>query len=207
MEHTYDNELCSLFHNRLGRTFVILRDNKYIKMINRGIPMGKLPRENLNKLEKVKLLSLDVDGVLTDGGIYYTDTGDSFRKFNAKDGMGITHLQKVGVHVAIISMGMPGAINHRAKRLGIKYVYTNVVDKAVSMREIIADLGVDMSEVAHMGDDINDLSLFELAGLTIAVADAMEVVKSMADIVTTKNGGAGAVREIADLIRGLQSEV
>jgi 3-deoxy-D-manno-octulosonate 8-phosphate phosphatase (KDO 8-P phosphatase) len=150
-------------------------------------------------------LSLDVDGVLTDGGIYYTDSGDSFRKFNAKDGMGITHLQNTGVSVAIISMGMPGAIDHRAKRLGIKYVYTDVADKAVSMNEIITDLGIDMSEVAHMGDDINDLPLFNVAGLTIAVADAMDEVKDTADIVTIKNGGAGAVREIADLIRGLQS--
>ena len=166
--------------------------------------MGKLPRENLDKLANVKLLSLDVDGVLTDGGIYYTDTGDSFRKFNAKDGMGITRLQKIGVSVAIISMGMPGAIDHRAKRLGIKYVYTNVADKAISMREIITDLGIDMSEVAHIGDDINDLSLFDVAGLTIAVADALDEVKVLADIVTTKNGGAGAVREIADLIRELQ---
>jgi 3-deoxy-D-manno-octulosonate 8-phosphate phosphatase (KDO 8-P phosphatase) len=166
--------------------------------------MGKLPRENLDKLAKVKLLSLDVDGVLTDGGIYYTDKGDSFRKFNAKDGMGITRLQKTGVSVAIISMGMPGAIDHRAKRLGIKYVYTNVADKAISMREIITDLGIDMSEVAHIGDDINDLSLFDVAGLTIAVADALDEVKVLADIVTTKNGGAGAVREIADLIRELQ---
>ena len=167
--------------------------------------MGKLSKKILDKLAKVKLLSLDVDGVLTDGGIYYTDTGDSFRKFNAKDGMGIAHLQKIGVSVAIISMGMPGAIDHRAKRLGIKYVYTNVADKAVSMHEIIADLGINMSEVAHIGDDINDLPLFDVAGLTIAVADAMDEVKETADIVTTKNGGAGAVREIADLIRGLQS--
>ena len=167
--------------------------------------MGKLPRENLEKLAKVKLLSLDVDGVLTDGGIYYTDTGDSFRIFNVKDGMGITLLQKAGILVAIISMGMPGAIDHRAKRLGIKYIYTDVANKAVSMLEIITDLGITMAEVAHMGDDVNDLPLFELAGLTIAVSDAMDEVKEKADIVTTKNGGDGAVREITDLIRGLQS--
>ena len=167
--------------------------------------MGKLSKQNLDKLAKIKLLSLDVDGVLTDGGIYYTDTGDSFRKFNAKDGMGITHLQKIGIPVAIISMGMPGAIDHRAKHLGIKYVYTDVADKAVSMREIINDLGINMSEVAHMGDDINDLPLFDVAGLTIAVADAMDQVKDKADIVTQKNGGDGAVREIIDLIRGLNS--
>ena len=167
--------------------------------------MEKLSRKILDKLAEIKLLSLDVDGVLTDGGIYYTDTGDSFRKFNAKDGMGITHLQKTGISVAIISMGMPGAIDHRAKRLGIRYVYTDVADKSASMRVIITNLGINMSEVAHIGDDINDLPLFGVAGLSIAVADAMDEVKNMADIVTTKNGGAGAVREIADLILRVQS--
>lgn len=165
---------------------------------------GKRPQENIEKLSKIKLLSLDVDGVLTDGGIYYTDTGDSFRKFNAKDGMGLTHLQRAGIPVAIISMGLPGAINHRAKRLGIKYVYTDVQDKSDSIREIVADLGISLSEVAHVGDDINDLPLFDVVGLTIAVGDAMDEVKEAADVVTTKNGGAGAVREIADIIRKAQ---
>ena len=165
---------------------------------------GKSPLENIERLSKVKLLSLDVDGVLTDGGIYYTDSGDSFRKFNAKDGMGLTHLQMAGIPVAIISMGMPGAIDHRAKRLGIKYVYTDVEDKAQSMREIIDDLGIDMSEVAHIGDDINDLPLFDVAGLTIAPVDAMDEVKEVADIISTKKGGDGVVREIADIIRKAQ---
>ncbi len=165
---------------------------------------NKLPTKNLEKLSKIKLLSLDVDGVLTDGGIYYTDGGDSFRKFNAKDGMGISHLQAAGVDVCIISMGLPGAINHRAKRLGIKYVYTDVADKSDSMREIVAELGIDLSEVAHMGDDINDLPLFEVVGLPIAVADAMDEVKDVAQVISTKVGGGGAVREIADLIRKLQ---
>lgn len=164
-------------------------------------PKGKSPLENVEKLSKVKLLSLDVDGVLTDGGIYYTDSGDSFRKFNAKDGMGLNHLQKAGVPVAIISMGMPGAINYRADRLEIKYVYTDVDDKADSMRELVAELGIDLADVAHIGDDINDLPLFEIVGLPIAVADAMEEVIEVSDVVTSKIGGAGAVREIADIIR------
>ena len=171
-----------------------------------GAQTGKSPQENLEKLAKVKLLSLDVDGVMTDGGIYYTDSGESFRKFNAKDGMGLTHLQAVGIPVAIISQGLPGAINHRAKRLGIKFVFTDVVNKADSMREIIEELGIDISEVAHIGDDINDIPLFDVAGLTIAVADSIDEVKDAADIVTTKNGGNGAVREIADIIRKAQGE-
>ncbi len=161
----------------------------------------KSPLENIERLSKVKLLSLDVDGVLTDGGIYYTDKGDSFRKFNAKDGMGLTHLQRAGVPVAIISMGMPGAIDYRAKRLNIEYVYTDVHNKADCIREIVAKLGIDLADVAHIGDDINDLPLFEVVGLPIAVADAMDEVIDVADIVTTKIGGSGAVREIADIIR------
>lgn len=185
---------------------VIPREANLNKGINMCAQMGKSPRENLEKLAKVKLLSLDVDGVLTDGGIYYTDNGDSFRKFNAKDGMGLTHLQAAGIPVAIISQGLPGAINHRAKRLGIKFVYTDVANKADSMHEIIKELGIDISDVAHIGDDINDLPLFDVAGLTIAVADAMDEVKETADIVTTKNGGNGAVREIADIIRKAQGE-
>lgn len=165
----------------------------------------KQPNKNLDKLTGIKLLSLDVDGVLTDGGIYYTDSGDSFRKFNAKDGMGIANLQAAGIPVCIISMGLPGAINHRAKRLGVKYVYTDVANKAESMREIVADLGIELSDVAHIGDDINDLPLFDIVGLPIAVSDAMDEVKDAARIISTKIGGGGAVREISDLIRKLQS--
>lgn len=168
-------------------------------------PVGKSPQDHVEALAKVKLLSLDVDGVLTDGGIYYTDSGDSFRKFNAKDGMGIVHLQAAGVPVCIISMGMPGAIDHRAKRLGVKYVYTDVANKAEAMREIIDDLGIQMSDVAHIGDDINDLPLFDVVGLKISVADGMDEVKAAADIVSTRIGGGGAVREIADIIRKAQS--
>ena len=92
------------------------------------------------------------------------------------DGMGLTHLQAVGIPVEIISQGLPGAINHRAKRLGIKFVYTDVVNKAVSMREIIEELGIDISEVAHIGDDINDIPLFDVAGLTIAVTVASALI-------------------------------
>ncbi len=165
---------------------------------------GKQPNNNLDKLARVKLLSLDVDGVLTDGGIYYTDSGDSFRKFNAKDGMGIVHLQAAGIPVCIISMGLPGAIDHRARRLGVKYVYTDVANKAQSMREIVDKLDINLSQVAHIGDDINDLPLFETVGLTIAVADAVDEVKAVADLITTNIGGGGAVREIADIIRNAQ---
>jgi len=169
--------------------------------------MGGSPKHADTKaavLSDIKLLSLDVDGVLTDGGIYYADDGNSFRKFNSKDGMGIVHLQRTGFEVAVISAGAPGAIEHRARWLNIAHVYTNVGDKLQTLRELAARLRVDMSEVAHMGDDINDLPLMEAVGCPIAVADAMPEVIECARIVTEKEGGRGAVREICDIIRRMR---
>ena len=153
------------------------------------------------KLNRIKLLSLDVDGILTDGGIYYADDGNSYRKFNAKDGMGITLLMNnTDVAVTIISAGAPGAIEHRAKRLKIKHVYTDVADKLSVLRKLCTELGIGMDEVAHMGDDVNDLSIMEHVGLSITAIDAVDAVLNVADITTRRAGGHGAVREICDRI-------
>ncbi len=149
----------------------------------------------------IKILSLDVDGILTDGGIYYADDGNSYRKFNAKDGMGITQLMKTtGVVVTIISAGAPGAIEHRAKRLNIKHVYTDVHDKLAILQNLCGEMNIGMGQVAHMGDDINDLSIMAHVGLSITANDAIDEVLAVADIITKKNGGHGAVREVCDLI-------
>jgi 3-deoxy-D-manno-octulosonate 8-phosphate phosphatase (KDO 8-P phosphatase) len=151
-------------------------------------------------LRRIKLLSLDVDGVLTDGGIYYADDGNTFRKFNAKDGMGMVRLMKAGVAVTIISAGAPGAIENRARRLGIEHVFTDVHDKLTVLRKLCADLGITMDETAHMGDDVNDLPIMENVGLSITVSDAMDDVLDVADIITKRKGGEGAVREICEAI-------
>ncbi len=158
------------------------------------------PAEALDRLGRIKLLSLDVDGVLTDGGIYYTDSGDTFRKFNAQDGMGLVRLRKAGVAVTIISAGAPGAIEHRARRLGIKNVYTDVSDKLAMLGELAIELGIQMSEVAHMGDDVNDLPLMGASGIAIASANAVPEVMDAAALVTVRRGGDGAVRELCDAI-------
>ena len=162
--------------------------------------MNKDISSNLEKLANIKLLSLDVDGVLTDGGIYYNDEGGSFRKFNAKDGMGITLLLNEGVDIAIISAGESGAIETRANRLKIKYVYTNVLKKLSVLQSLIESLHITMSEVAHMGDDVNDIEVFKNVGLAITVADAATPLLSMAQIITESSGGKGAVREICNAI-------
>ncbi len=113
---------------------------------------------------------------MTDGGIYYTDDGNSFRKFNAKDGMGLVALHAAGVEVTILSAGAPGAIEHRGRRLGIQHVFTDVADKLTTLRELAGELGIEMTAVAHMGDDVNDLPLMLASGLAIASANAVPEV-------------------------------
>lgn len=158
------------------------------------------PAASPDRLSRIKLLSVDVDGVMTDGGIYYTDSGDSFRKFNAKDGMGLIMLRRAGVEVAIISAGAPGAIDHRAKRLGIEHVFTDAHDKLSVFRDLAEKLGIGMADAAHMGDDVNDLPLMRAAGLAITTADPADAVAREADVATVRRGGDAAVREVCDAI-------
>ncbi len=164
------------------------------------MPKQKTMAQATTQLAKIRLLSLDVDGVLTDGGIYYSDKGITFRKFNAQDGMGLVRLQKIGIGIIIISAGAPGAIEHRAKRLGIQNVFTNVLDKKKLLSNHVKSLGGSLSEVAHMGDDVNDLPVMAAVGTSIAPANAVLEVINAADIVTNKKGGNGAVRELCDAI-------
>ena len=152
----------------------------------------------VGQLSQIKLLSLDVDGVLTDGGIYYSDDGKSFRKFNAKDGLGISRLLNNGIEIAIISAGASGAIQYRAQRLNIKYVYTDVIDKLAVLKDLCKTLNIEISHVAHIGDDLNDIEVFKEVGLSITVSDAVGSVLSSADIITKRKGGEGAVREVCD---------
>ena len=156
-------------------------------------------------LRRIKLLSLDVDGILTDGGIYYADDGNSFRKFNAKDGVGVNRLMKTGIDVVIISAGAPGAIEHRARRMGIKHVFTDVGDKLSVLRELSDRLGIEMADVAHMGDDVIDLEIMEAVGFSFTASDAVDEVLDYADIITKNKGGEGAVREVCDLLLRVQN--
>jgi len=167
-------------------------------------PSDKKPSspEGRGLLEKIRLMSIDVDGVLTDGSIYYADDGNTFRKFNAKDGMGLVYLRKAGIKVTIISSGNGGAIEHRARRLGIEHVFTDVFDKVETLKVVTQGLGLSLNQVAHMGDDINDLPVFEVIGCAIAPADAVPEVLANADLVTGNPGGQGAVREICDILCG-----
>jgi len=152
------------------------------------------------RLGQIKLLSLDVDGVMTDGGLYYTDDGMQFRKFNVKDGLGIKNAIKAGVQMCIISASKATSTLKRAEHLGIQHVRIGAEDKLTHLRDIADQLGVDVQDVAHMGDDLTDVELMQSVGLALTVADAVPEAIAAAHFVTSKPGGKGAVREICDLI-------
>ena len=151
------------------------------------------------KLDKIKLLVLDVDGVMTDGGMYYSENGDQIKKFNTKDGMAIQHLTKNGYQVAIISSGYTTEmIQKRAELLGVQRVYVGRDPKLTVLNQFCEELGIELNQVAIIGDDVNDLPVIKKVGFSAAPSDAMNVVKSNVDVILTKKGGDGCVREFID---------
>ncbi|GJM60065.1 HAD-IIIA family hydrolase [Persicobacter diffluens] len=147
----------------------------------------------------IKMVVTDVDGTLTDGGMYYTETGDEFKKFNAKDGMGMNILRKAGIEVGIISHGKaPHMVLNRAERLGLKYVYVGSEPKMQVLEKWLQELGISKSEVCYIGDDINDEAIMESVGLSACPSDAVKVIRETADIVLTRGGGNCAFRELVD---------
>jgi 3-deoxy-D-manno-octulosonate 8-phosphate phosphatase (KDO 8-P phosphatase) len=154
----------------------------------------------LAHVARIRLLCVDVDGVLTDAGMYYGPDGEVLKKFNTRDGMGLARVRDAGVSVAIIS-GEDNAIVHaRAAKLKIDEVFCGATDKRLAIEELCTRYHLDMSEVAFIGDDLNDLSALGCVGLPCAVADAAEPVKAIAAYVTQKRGGDGAVRELCEFL-------
>ena len=157
-------------------------------------------QELSRRLGGVRLLSLDVDGILTDGGLYFADNGLTLRKFNVKDGQGIKHVLEAGIEIAIISAGTQEAIRRRMESLGIPHIFTGVPDKLGALTALCDRLSIDLAEVVHMGDDVNDVAVMERVGFPITVPDAVTEALDCALYVTTRMGGMGAVREICDLL-------
>ena len=152
------------------------------------------------KLARVKVLMMDVDGVLTDGGLFYGPDGLAMKRFNVRDGLGIVHVQRAGIRVALITGDDTPITTARAARLSIETVMQGVQDKAAAVAQLIQELGVSPDEVAFVGDDETDLPAFESVGLKVAVADAVESLIAAADVLTEHEGGHGAVREVCDAI-------
>ena len=154
----------------------------------------------LNKLKGIKLLILDVDGVLTDGCIIYNDNGVETKAFNVKDGLGIKLLMEAGINLCVTTGRRSSALNKRCKNLGIDHIFDGVSDKLATLDLILEKTGASTTEVAFIGDDLPDLALMKVVGLSIAVADAHKTVIENADMVTSAKGGNGAVREICEAI-------
>jgi 3-deoxy-D-manno-octulosonate 8-phosphate phosphatase (KDO 8-P phosphatase) len=152
------------------------------------------------KLKNIKLLLLDVDGVLTDGGIIYTDSGEEVKIFNSRDGLGIRLLQDAGVAVGIVTGRASRVIRHRCQNLGIELLFDGIADKASVLQEISKKTQIKPADMAFVGDDLVDLPLFARVGVAIAVGDAHAVVRQQAHWVTEAGGGSGAVREVCDAI-------
>jgi YrbI family 3-deoxy-D-manno-octulosonate 8-phosphate phosphatase len=153
-----------------------------------------------DRARRVRLLCVDVDGVLTDAGMYYGPDGEVLKKFNTRDGMGLARVREAGVAVALIS-GEDSAIVHaRAAKLKIDEVFSGVANKRVVIDALCVRHKLDLDEVAFIGDDLNDLPALECVGLACAVADAAEPVKAVAHYVTQRRGGDGAVRELCEFL-------
>lgn len=159
-----------------------------------------ISNELFNAISKVCLLALDVDGVLTDGSIYYTSNNECFRRFNVYDGQGLQFLMKAGIEVAIFSAKLCPSISNRMQDLGIKNIYIGSEDKFRDLNTLCQTLSLELSQVAYIGDDINDLPIMHKVGCPLTVSNAMVENLVLALYVTEQSGGNGAVREICDLM-------
>lgn len=151
------------------------------------------------QLDKIKLLILDVDGVMTDGGMYVSENGDQMKRYNTQDGMGIMHLTKSDFQVGIISSGFTNhMVQKRAELLGIQHCYVGRDPKLDILNDWCQKLNINLDEVAIIGDDINDLEVMKKIGLAVCPANAVNAVKSHCHIILSKKGGEGCVREFID---------
>ena len=152
------------------------------------------------KLMEIQMLLLDVDGVLTDGSIIYSDEGSETKVFNVKDGFGLKLAMQAGIKVGLVTGRTSKALHHRCRDLGIEMVYDGVQQKAELLDQIVLKTGVSADNMAFIGDDLPDIPIMKHVGLAIAVADAHERVRWHADWTTSTAGGRGAVREVCDAL-------
>jgi len=160
----------------------------------------------VERARKIRLVAMDVDGVLTDAGMYYTETGDELKKFNTRDGMGVALARQAGLKTAILTRESTKLVERRGAKMRIDHVFLGITDKLTCMRELLGQLGLTLDQVAYIGDDVNDYELLCHVGLAAAVRDASRLPKSVAHYITEAKGGEGAVRELCELILEAQHE-
>ena len=153
-----------------------------------------------DRARHLRLMAFDVDGVMTDGSIYYTDAGTELKAFNALDGAGLKLLENAGIAVAIITGRKAGCVEARARNLGITRLHQGVHDKVACLRTLLDELGLDAMQAGFMGDDVMDLGAMAFCGFSAAPANAHDRTLQQATLVTRRSGGRGAVREVCDFI-------
>ncbi len=156
--------------------------------------------------QKIRLLVLDVDGVLTDGSIYYSNNGDELKAFNIQDGLGIKLLQAAGIEVAIITGRNSSLLSRRTTELSIGSVIQGREDKLTALNELLADKAYELDEIAYMGDDLPDLAVIRRVGLGMTVANASPTIAEHSRWQSSREGGRGAVREAAEFILKAQNK-
>jgi 3-deoxy-D-manno-octulosonate 8-phosphate phosphatase (KDO 8-P phosphatase) len=161
----------------------------------------------MEQAKNIRLLILDVDGVLTTGALYYGSSGFAMRGFHIHDGMGIKLLQKAGIEVAIITSKKSDAVAKRLEELGIRHAYLGQEDKRPAYQELKTKLQLDDTEIAYMGDDLPDLALLRRAGFAASVPNAPAIIQQYVDYITQKKPGKGAVREVCELILMAQGKL
>ncbi|MDR1996307.1 HAD-IIIA family hydrolase [Azonexus sp.] len=156
---------------------------------------------------RIKLVAFDIDGVMTDGGLHYTDDGGELKTFNVQDGLGLKLMQRAGFALAIVTGRNSGVVAARAADLGIEHVFQGVGDKKATVAALLDRLGLSWEECAFMGDDLIDLTVMGRCGLAIAPANARTIVKECAHLLTEAGGGRGAVREAIEFILAAQDKL
>lgn len=165
------------------------------------------PSSAFKAAQKVKLVLLDVDGVLTDGRLYYGNAGEELKAFDIQDGLGIKLLQNAGIKVGIITGRSSGLVERRAKELGIDHLIQGREDKLTALNELLEKITFEFEEIAFVGDDLPDLAIIRRVGLGITPANGNHLIASQALWQTKKSGGNGAVREVAELILSAQGKL
>lgn len=157
-----------------------------------------------NRAKLTRLIAFDVDGVMTDGGLYFSDSGEEFKRFNSLDGHGIKMLRASGIEAAIITGRTSRCVEMRAKNLGITHIYQGVEHKLEAMVDLLNKLKLSRDAAAYMGDDVVDLTVMRHVGLAISVPESPTLVRTHSHYVTKRAGGYGAVREACELIMSAQ---
>jgi 3-deoxy-D-manno-octulosonate 8-phosphate phosphatase (KDO 8-P phosphatase) len=168
--------------------------------------LSQFSKSQIKKASNIKAIFFDIDGVLSDGKIIYDETGKEIKNFSVKDGYIIRHLKKAGIIVGAISGRESGVTQKRCAELKLDFCHQGIVNKAETFEKLVKHYQLRLKEVAFIGDDINDLCVFELAGLSVCPADTFKYIKERTDLTTTAKGGEGVLREVADLVLAARGE-